>query len=153
MRVSFTAEVTGSVDASKYITKEDIKGQLGEQSLEYLHDRILDDLNAKFDLIREALHAEVAIAVSADSRPIVLAREAMRKVQEYAKNGLPKCYKNWAEYMCDFYPDLPWDKTIVDSLKFILADEFCQGVMDLVKKNYGVNFRNEIRRALKTHEG
>lgn len=50
-----------------------------------------------------------------------LAIGALEKLKKYATEGLPACYNNSVDdFLWDFYPDLPWDFRMIESIDIIL---------------------------------
>lgn len=52
-----------------------------------------------------------------------LALRALMKLERYAHDGLPSCYKSADDMLCDFYADLPWNAANEVSIRWLLAPE------------------------------
>lgn len=77
----------------------------------------------------------------------VVAREVAR-LQSILKDGLPKCYKDFNEYLFDFFPDFSW--TVDDTLQemaALLGDERWLQLARLVKAEFGFDFEKQVQDA------
>jgi len=50
------------------------------------------------------------------------AEYAIQELEHVSNNGLPDCYKTFFDYLCDFWPDLPWDREGLKATCRLLLD-------------------------------
>ncbi len=63
------------------------------------------------------------------------------------EHGLPDCYKDFKEFLFDFYPDFSWNKRMKDEIRVILTDSRFPEIEKKIKKAYAFDIRKELEKA------
>ena len=93
----------------------------------------------------------MALQVTSEKVAKKMAEDVMKVVSGYLKKGLPKVYKNFKDYMWDFYPDLPWNSSANISIKHILMEKKFKPILEGVKKQFNFDLEKELQKALEAN--
>jgi hypothetical protein len=93
-------------------------------------------------------------AAKAQNKIPVLAEYAILHLQEIAKNGLPDCYKSFDEFLYDFYPDFSWNPDESSKeIQAVLNDPRFKEVVPILKKDWNIDMKEELEKAIVQIEG
>lgn len=74
-------------------------------------------------------------------------------LQDVGERGVPDCYKTVSEFMCDFWPDLPWDavgQALV--VRLMLADPRWPTIAIAVQGSIGIDLQRQFTAVLRGGE-
>lgn len=73
-------------------------------------------------------------------KPENMAKKAVEEMEKYTDEGLPSCYKDFKDYMWDWWPNLPMTRPgHRAALEFLVKDPHSKKVADKVKSKFGID--------------
>lgn len=87
--------------------------------------------------------------ITLDPFEMDLAHNALEKLVDLDKNGLPSPYISFDDFLTDWYPDLPWnDEDFNNSAAFLLKNDLFIQTAKSLEKKFGVDLANELRHSI-----